>query len=130
MFLEREKFPASFAADVKPEIAEFMANSQVLLGTGGLNGVVTEAAWKTKPSWALITTEDRMIPPDTQRAMSKRACSKVVEVKGSHAVYVSHPDAVASFIEQATAGSSDRRISQQGSELSSQLLRLNQRVWC
>jgi pimeloyl-ACP methyl ester carboxylesterase len=130
LFLERENFPASFAADVKPEIAEFMANSQVLLGTGGLDGVVTKAAWKTKPSLYLITTEDRMIPPDTQRAMSKRACSKVVEVKGSHAVYVSHPDAVASFIEQATAGSSDRRISQQGSELSSQLLRLNQRVWC
>ena len=105
-FLDREKFPASFAADVKPEIAEFMASSQVPWGLEAFNAAVTEAAWKMKPSWYLVTTEDRMIPPDAQRAMSKRAGSKVVEVKGSHAVYVSRPDAVASFIEQAAAGSS------------------------
>ena len=104
-FLDREKFPASFAADVKPEIAEFMASSQVPWGLEAFNAAVTEAAWKMTPSWYLVTTEDRMIPPDAQRAMSKRAGSKVVEVKGSHAVYVSRPDAVASFIEQAAAGS-------------------------
>ncbi|MBB5315699.1 alpha/beta hydrolase [Tunturibacter empetritectus] len=106
LLLDREKFPASFAGDVKPEMAEFMANSQVPWGMDALNGVVTEAAWKTKPSWYLVTTDDRMIPPDAQRAMSKRAGSKVVEVKGSHSVYVSRPDAVASLIEQAAAGSS------------------------
>ena len=106
LLLDQAKFPASFAGDVKPEIADFMAASQVPWGLEALNGVVTDAAWKTKPSWYLITTEDRMIPPAAQRFMSKRAGSKVVEVKSSHSVYVSHPDVVASLIEQAAAGSS------------------------
>lgn len=109
LFLDREKFPASFAADVKPEMAEFMANSQVPWGLQALNGAVTAAAWRTKPSWYLLTTEDRMIPPDAQRAMSKRAGSKVVEVKGSHAIYVSQPNAVASLIEQAATGASSAK---------------------
>ncbi len=104
LLLDRQKFPASFAADVAPDEAQFMASSQVPWGLNALNGVVTEAAWKTKPSWYLVTTEDRMIPPDAQRFMSKRAGSKVVEVKASHAVYVSQPDAVASLIEQASTG--------------------------
>jgi pimeloyl-ACP methyl ester carboxylesterase len=104
LLLDREKFPAAFAADVKPDMADFMADSQVPWGLEALNGVVTDAAWKTKPSWYLVTTEDRMIPPDAQRFMSKRAGSKVVEVKGSHSIYVSKPDAVASIIEQASTG--------------------------
>jgi pimeloyl-ACP methyl ester carboxylesterase len=106
LFLDRQKFEASFAADVKPEIADFMANSQVPWGLAAANAGATAAAWKTKPSWYLLTTDDHMIAPELQRAMSKRAGSKVVEVKGSHAVYVSRPDAVASIIEQAAAGSS------------------------
>lgn len=69
-----------------------------------LNGAVSQAAWRTKPSWYLVSTEDKMIPPDAQRAMSKRAGSTVVEVKGSHAVYVSQPQAVTSIIEKAAAG--------------------------
>ena len=69
-----------------------------------LNGAVTEPAWKTKPSWYLVSTEDRMIPPDAQRGMSKRAGSTVVEVKGSHAVYVSQPQAVANLIAKAANG--------------------------
>ena len=105
LLLDREKFPASFAGDVKPETAEFMAASQVPWGLEALNGVVTDAAWKTKPSWYLVTTEDLMIPPDAQRFMSKRAGSKVVEVKASHSVFLSHPESVASIIEQAAAGS-------------------------
>jgi pimeloyl-ACP methyl ester carboxylesterase len=104
LLLDPEKFPASFAADVKPEVAEFMAISQVPWGLEALNGVVTNAAWKTKPSWYLVTAEDRMIPPDAQRGMAKRAGSTVVEVKASHSVFLSHPDAVASLIEQAAAG--------------------------
>ena len=104
LFLDRQKFAAAFAADVKPEVAEFMASSQVPWGLGAVNGVVTEAAWKTKPSWYLLTTEDHMIPPDAQRFMSIRAGAKVVEINASHAVYVSHPDAVASLIEQAATG--------------------------
>jgi pimeloyl-ACP methyl ester carboxylesterase len=78
-----------------------MADSQVPWGVEALSGAISQPAWKTKPSWYLITTEDRMIPPDAQRAMSKRAGSTVVEVKGSHAVYVSQPQAVASLIEKA-----------------------------
>jgi pimeloyl-ACP methyl ester carboxylesterase len=101
LFLDRAKFAASFAADVAPEAAAFMADSQVPWGVEALNGAISEPAWKTKPSWYLVSTEDRMIPPDAQRAMSKRAGSTVVEVKGSHAVYVSQPQAVASLIENA-----------------------------
>ena len=99
--LDKTQFAASFAADVAPEKAEFMANSQVPWGVAALSGAVTEPAWKAKPSWYLVATDDRMIPPVAQRAMSKRAGSNVVEVKGSHAVYVSQPQAVAELIEKA-----------------------------
>jgi pimeloyl-ACP methyl ester carboxylesterase len=99
--LDKTKFAASFAADVAPEKAEFMANSQVSWGVNALNGAITEPAWKAKPSWYLVATDDRMIPPAAQRAMSKRAGSSVVEVKGSHAVYVSQPEAVAELIRKA-----------------------------
>src|ERR1700680_907018 len=99
--LDKTKFAASFAADVEPEKAEFMANSQVPWGVVALNGAVTEPAWQSKPSWYLVATDDHMIPPVAQRAMSKRAGSSVVEVKGSHAVYVSQPEAVAELIQKA-----------------------------
>jgi pimeloyl-ACP methyl ester carboxylesterase len=99
--LDKTRFAASFAADVAPEKAEFMANSQVPWGLAALNGAVTEPAWKSKPSWYLVATDDRMIPPFAQRAMSSRARSSVVEVKGSHAVYVSQPQAVAELIKKA-----------------------------
>jgi pimeloyl-ACP methyl ester carboxylesterase len=78
-----------------------MANSQVPWGLAALEGAVTEPAWKSKPSWYLVATDDRMIPPPAQRAMSKRAGSSVVEAKGSHAIYVSQPQAVAELIESA-----------------------------
>ena len=98
---DRAKFPASFAGDVSPEEAAFMADSQVPWGLNALEGVVSEPAWKSKPSWYMVTTEDKMIPPDAQRLMSKRAGATVVEVKGSHAIYVSQPQAVAHLIEKA-----------------------------
>jgi pimeloyl-ACP methyl ester carboxylesterase len=104
LLLDRAKFAASFAADVNAEAAAFMSDSQVPWGVDALNGAVSQPAWKTKPSWYLVATQDRMIPPDAQRAMSKRAGSTVVEVSGSHAVYVSQPQAVASLIEKAAAG--------------------------
>jgi pimeloyl-ACP methyl ester carboxylesterase len=107
LLLDPEKFPTAFAADVKSALAEFMANSQVPWGVAALNGVVTDAAWKTKPSWYLLTTEDHMVLPDAERFMAKRAGSKVVEIKASHAVFLSHPDAVASLIEQAASGAAD-----------------------
>src|SRR3977135_4233634 len=104
LFLDKAKFPASFAGDVKPDAAAFMADSQVPWGVEALNGKISEAAWKTKPSWYLLTTEDRMIPPGAQRMMSKRIGATVVEAKGSHAIYVSRPQDVAALIEKAAQG--------------------------
>jgi pimeloyl-ACP methyl ester carboxylesterase len=102
LFLDKAKFPASFAGDVDIERAMFMADSQVPWGLDALNGTISEAAWKTKPSWYLVATDDKMIPPAAQRFMSKRAGSTVVEFAGSHAIYVSQPNAVAALIEKAT----------------------------
>ena len=104
LLLDKAKFPASFAGDVAADKAAFMADSQVPWGVDALAGTISEPAWKTKPSWYLLTTQDKMIPPDAQRAMSKRAGSTVVEVKASHSVYVSQPQAVASLIEKAAKG--------------------------
>jgi len=101
LMLDKENFAASFAADVRKDQAEFMANSQVPWGVQALQGTVSEAAWRSKPSWYLVATDDRMIPPPAQQSMSKRAGSTVVETKGSHAVYVSQPAAVAALIERA-----------------------------
>src|SRR4030095_5742355 len=98
---DRERFRAPFAAYESADAASFMADSQVPWGLDALNGAVTDPAWKTKPSWYLVATDDKMIPPDAQRAMSKRAGSTVVEAKGSHAVYVSQPQAVADLIAKA-----------------------------
>ena len=104
LFLDRAHFRASFAADVSADAAAFMADSQVPWGLEALNGAVTEPAWKSKPSWYLVATEDKMIPPDAQRAMSRRAGATVVEAAGSHAIYVSQPQAVAALIVKAARG--------------------------
>lgn len=104
LLLDKTKFRASFAGDVSADAAAFMADSQVPWGVEALSGTISEPAWKTKPSWYMVTTEDRMIPPDAQRVMAKRAGAKVVEVKASHAVYVSQPQAVVSLIEKAANG--------------------------
>ena len=103
LLLDGAQFAASFAADLDAEKAAFLADSQVPWGVAALEGEVTDPAWKSKPSWYLVATEDRMIPPPAQRAMAKRAGSTVVEVSGSHAVYVSQPARVAALIEQAIA---------------------------
>ncbi len=99
--LDREKFASSFAADVDAEEAAFMADSQVPWGVEALGGKISEPAWRNKPSWYLVATEDGMIPPPAQRQMSERAGSTVVEVEGSHAIYQSQPAAVAELIEEA-----------------------------
>ncbi|EJL34252.1 putative hydrolase or acyltransferase of alpha/beta superfamily [Caulobacter sp. AP07] len=109
LFLDKAKFAASFAADVGPEQAAFMADSQVPRGVAALAGAVTEPAWKAKPSWYLVAADDRMIPPPAQRAMAKRAGSTVVEAAGSHAVYVSKPAVVAALIEQAAKAASEAK---------------------
>ena len=104
LLLDKAKFPASFAGDVSPEKAAFMADAQVPWGVNALNGTISEPAWRTRPSWYLLTTDDKMIPPAAQRLMAKRAGATVVEVKSSHAVFVSQPQAVASLIEKAAEG--------------------------
>ncbi|MCV9999435.1 alpha/beta hydrolase [Pararhizobium sp. YC-54] len=104
LFLDKQKFAAAFAADVEPELASFMADSQVPWGVEALTGEVTVPAWKQKPSWYLVATEDHMIPVEAQRGMAKRAGATVVDQAGSHAVYVSQPQAVAKIIEDAANG--------------------------
>ena len=92
---------ASFAADVCPELASFMADSQVPWGVDALGGSITDPGWRLKPSWYLVAGDDRMIPPPAQRAMAERTGASVREVSGSHAVYVSQPQAVADLIHAA-----------------------------
>jgi pimeloyl-ACP methyl ester carboxylesterase len=104
LFLDAEKFHAAFAADLDAEEAQFMADSQVPWGIDALRGTVTKAAWRSKPSWYLVTTEDRMIPPAAQRIMASRAGATIVEERGSHSVYVSRPDAVVALIARAASG--------------------------
>jgi pimeloyl-ACP methyl ester carboxylesterase len=101
LFLDRDKFHASFAGDLPASLATFMADSQVPWGVNALSGTITEAAWRIKPSWYLVTTEDRMIPPPAQRTMAERTGATVTKVSASHSVYVSQPQAVADLIKQA-----------------------------
>ncbi|MEU5786316.1 alpha/beta hydrolase [Micromonospora purpureochromogenes] len=101
LFLDRDKFHDSFAADLSADEADFLADSQVPWGVDCLAGAVTEPAWRHKPSWYLVATQDRMIPPPAQRAMAARAGAVTAEAIGSHAVYASQPDAVTDLIKQA-----------------------------
>jgi pimeloyl-ACP methyl ester carboxylesterase len=104
LFLDKARFAASFAADVKPELASFMADSQVPWGVEALAGAVTQPAWRAKPTWYLVASDDHMIPPPAQRAMAERSGAKVSETSGSHAVYVSKPEAVVAVIKAAANG--------------------------
>ncbi|HEV2258878.1 MAG TPA: alpha/beta hydrolase [Streptosporangiaceae bacterium] len=108
LFLDRDKFHASFAADLPADQAAFMADAQVPWNVAAPAGTITEASWRAKPSWYLVTTEDRMIPPPAQRTMAGRIGATQAEVTASHSVYVSQPDAVATLIAQAAAGAADR----------------------
>jgi pimeloyl-ACP methyl ester carboxylesterase len=104
LFQDRTSFPASFGADVNAETAAFMADAQVPWGVDARDGAVTSASWKSKPSWYLVATDDRMIPPPAQRLMAKRAGATVTEAPGSHAIYVSQPKVVAALIVKAAKG--------------------------
>jgi pimeloyl-ACP methyl ester carboxylesterase len=104
LLLDRDKFPESFADDIPRAQAEFMADSQVPWGLDALNGAVSRPAWSTKPSWYLVTSDDRMIHPPAQRAMAGRIGARTVEVPGSHSVFLSRPGAVADAIKQASRG--------------------------
>ena len=105
LFLDRDKFHASFAGDLPEAEARFMADSQVPWGVDALGGHISQPAWRIKPSWYLVATDDRMIPPPAQRAMADRAGATVSEVAASHSLYVSQPRATADVIKQAAHGS-------------------------
>ena len=111
LFLDKAKFQASFAADVSDDKAAFMADSQVPWGVAALAGAVSEPAWRHKPSWYLVATEDKMIPPPAQRQMATRAGATVSEAAGSHAIYVSKPEAVAALIAKAATSVSSKATS-------------------
>jgi pimeloyl-ACP methyl ester carboxylesterase len=104
LFLDREKFAASFAGDLPADEAQFLADSQVPWGLDALGGTVTRPAWRTRPSFYLVATDDRMIPPPAQRTMAERAGATVSETDASHAVYVSKPAEVAALIKKAASG--------------------------
>jgi pimeloyl-ACP methyl ester carboxylesterase len=108
LFLDRAKFAASFAGDVEPAEAAFMADSQVPWGLPAASGTVTTPAWRAKPSWYLVATSDNMIPPPVQQMMAKRAGSTITEAPGSHAIYVSRPDVVAAIIERAAVATASQ----------------------
>lgn len=104
LFVDPAKFPADFAADVPLAEAKFMAISQVLVNAQVFSTPITTPAWKSKPTWAIVSTQDRMINPNLERSMYKRAKAKVTELKGSHAIFLSQPHAVARVIEEAAHG--------------------------
>jgi pimeloyl-ACP methyl ester carboxylesterase len=110
LFLDRAKFRASFAADVGEAKAAFLADSQVPWGLNALAGAISEPAWRSKPSWYLVATEDRMIPPPAQRQMAARAGATVAEATGSHAIYISQPEAVAALIAKAAKSVSSKTV--------------------
>jgi pimeloyl-ACP methyl ester carboxylesterase len=106
LLVDPAQFPHSFAADVDEATTQFMAVSQTPWGLAAVEGKITEAAWKNKPSFFMITTEDMMIPTQAQRIMAHRMGAKTTEIKSSHAVMLSHPDDVAAFIIEASKASS------------------------
>jgi pimeloyl-ACP methyl ester carboxylesterase len=108
LFLDKTKFRASFATDVSEAKAAFLADSQVPWGVNALSGSISEPAWRTKPSWYLVATEDKMIPPPAQRQMATRAGATVTEAAGSHAIYISQPEVVAALIVKAATSVSPR----------------------
>jgi pimeloyl-ACP methyl ester carboxylesterase len=103
LFFDRARFNADFAADLTTNRTDFMAASQVPATTALFGAQTWAAAWHKKPSYAVLSTEDRALSPDLQRWMYKRAGSKVTEIKASHSVYISQPEAVAKVIEDAAS---------------------------
>jgi pimeloyl-ACP methyl ester carboxylesterase len=96
-----EAFPADFAAGVPKPVADFMAISQVPIFNEALKAKATVAPWKDKPSYAVVAQQDRMINPDLERFMAKRANSQTIELAGPHAIFLLHPREIAALIEKA-----------------------------
>jgi pimeloyl-ACP methyl ester carboxylesterase len=108
LYFDAALFHADFAADLPAADARFMALSQVTPAVQAATAPVAQAAWKTKPSWAIVSGDDRTVNPDLERFMAQRAGSKTVEIAGSHVAFIAHPAQVAKVIEQAAAAAGDR----------------------
>lgn len=106
VYYDKEKYHAGFCADLSKEEADFMYASQGAFYAKALTANVTHAAWRDKPAYGVIATEDKSINPDIQHAMYKRSNTKVTEVKGSHVIFISHPDAVAKVVMEAAVNAS------------------------
>ena len=115
LFLDKAKFAALFAADADADTGQFMADSQVPWGLNALGGQISDPAWRTKPSLYLLVTDDKMIPLAAQRAMCDRAGATATQVPGSHAIYVSNPQAVATLIETAATSPKTVSMAERGS---------------
>jgi pimeloyl-ACP methyl ester carboxylesterase len=107
LFVDRDKFPTSFAADVDAATTRFMGAAQLPFGLQAVQTKVDRVAWKTKPTYYMVTSEDHIIPPTVQRTMAKRSGAKMTEMKSSHAVMLSHPREVAAFIRNADTSPAD-----------------------
>jgi pimeloyl-ACP methyl ester carboxylesterase len=105
-WIDQAHFAADFAADVPPAVSRLMAQSQVPISTDSFTSKITTPAWKTKPSWYMVATEDRSINPDNERRMARRANATTVEVKASHVAYMSKPKETAKLIEEAATSAS------------------------
>ena len=108
LYIDPAAFAADFCADIPPAKAEFMAKSQVLFSKDSFTSPVTSPAWKSKPSWYQVSTQDHSINPENERRMAKRANAKTTEVNSSHAAYISHPNETAKVIEEAATSTSQK----------------------
>lgn len=100
-WIDQAQFAADFAADVPPAMSHFMGLSQVPISADSFTHKVANPAWKSRPSWYMVATEDRSINPDQERMMAKRAKATTIEAKASHVAYISHPKETAKLIEEA-----------------------------
>lgn len=101
VYYDQAKYHAGFCADLSKKDADFMYASQGALHVSTLTATVSNAAWKTKPAYGIVATEDKSIVPEVQRNMYKRSNTKITEIKGSHVVFISQPKAVADVIIKA-----------------------------
>jgi pimeloyl-ACP methyl ester carboxylesterase len=104
IWYDLKKYHSGFCADLPKEQADFLADSQIPISATVFGSKFASPAWKSKPSWYIVATEDQTIPPDGERFMAKRAGAKVIEIKASHLVFMSQPKAVSEFIESAAKG--------------------------
>jgi pimeloyl-ACP methyl ester carboxylesterase len=104
LFMDRSVFLAAFAPDLPQDVKEFMADSQVPIQLGAIAAKATQAAWRTKPSWYLVSKDDVVIPPDNERMFARRMKATTEEIAGSHTAFIAHPEIAAALIEKAAHG--------------------------